>query len=69
MNIVDEKSNKLHLLKKEVEDFRKKYSVLLTKYQQKHLVSARRIVEKRKDSNSITMTDVDDVFSFFNNNV
>ena len=69
MNIVDEKSNKLHLLKKEVEDFRKKYSVLLTKYQQKHLVSARRIVEKRKDSNSITMTDVDDVFYFFNKEI
>lgn len=68
MNLVDKK-NELSYLKKDIEDFRRKYTLILGKYQQKHLVSARRIVEKRKDPDTIQLLDPDDVLSSYNKEV
>ena len=50
----DEFSN----MNKDMENFRRKHMMLLEKYQQKHLVSARRIVEKRKDGSMTSCLDV-----------
>lgn len=60
-------NNEFSNMNKDLENFRRKYLMLLSKYQQKHLVSARRIVEKRKDGSTVSCMDVKQIMMEYSN--